>query len=231
MIFLTALNYINHSTHDLVIDLFLSLIVLVSFIVIFRFDIDKTVYRIALFIWSLAILYAVGIGSGYGSTLYWILIVPGVLFFFFEKKEGSLWASIFFFGSVILVCYPSLLGTYSYDFYHRVGSIASFMLITGLAYGIESNRSRYSHLLKEQRDVVAVEKENLQNALNEIRTLSGMLPICAHCKKIRNDKGYWQQVETYILEHSEAEFSHGICPDCADRFYKDRDGVIRDGEE
>jgi len=48
-----------------------------------------------------------------------------------------------------------------------------------------------------------------------------MLPICAACKKIRDDKGYWNQIESYIREHSEAEFSHGICPDCAKKLYPD----------
>jgi len=57
----------------------------------------------------------------------------------------------------------------------------------------------------------------LQEALAKIRQLSGMLPICASCKKVRDDKGYWSQIETYISKHSEAEFSHGLCPDCAKR--------------
>jgi hypothetical protein len=59
----------------------------------------------------------------------------------------------------------------------------------------------------------------LQNALSKIKTLNGLLPICANCKKIRDDKGYWNQVEDYIRKHSTAEFSHGICPDCARKLY------------
>jgi PAS domain S-box-containing protein len=61
----------------------------------------------------------------------------------------------------------------------------------------------------------------LQDALAQVRTLKGFLPICAHCKKIRDDEGYWQQIERYILDRSEAEFSHGICPDCAKEHYPD----------
>lgn len=59
----------------------------------------------------------------------------------------------------------------------------------------------------------------LQTALVEVKQLSGLLPICSSCKKIRDDQGYWQQVEVYIQEHSEAEFSHGICPDCMKKLY------------
>ena len=63
----------------------------------------------------------------------------------------------------------------------------------------------------------------LQNALSEIKTLKGILPICSYCKKIRNDKGYWDQIEAYIKNHTEAEFSHGICQDCAKKYYPDMD--------
>jgi two-component system, cell cycle sensor histidine kinase and response regulator CckA len=61
----------------------------------------------------------------------------------------------------------------------------------------------------------------LRDALSKVKTLSGLLPVCASCKKIRNDKGYWEQMETYIKEHSEADFSHGICPECAQKLYPD----------
>ena len=59
----------------------------------------------------------------------------------------------------------------------------------------------------------------LQNAVYEVKILSGLLPICASCKKIRDDKGYWNQIETFIQNNSEAEFTHGICPDCAKKLY------------
>lgn len=59
----------------------------------------------------------------------------------------------------------------------------------------------------------------LQTALGEVRTLRGILPICSFCKRIRDDRGYWDQVEVYVREHSEADFSHGICPDCMAKHY------------
>jgi YesN/AraC family two-component response regulator len=61
----------------------------------------------------------------------------------------------------------------------------------------------------------------LQDALAKIKTLRGLIPICASCKKIRDDKGYWKQVESYISEHSDAEFTHGICPACATKMYSE----------
>ncbi len=59
--------------------------------------------------------------------------------------------------------------------------------------------------------------------LAEVKKLSGLLPICSICKKIRDDKGYWNQIEAYIQEHSEAEFSHSICKKCAKEHYPDLD--------
>jgi hypothetical protein len=59
----------------------------------------------------------------------------------------------------------------------------------------------------------------LTEALSNIRTLRGLLPICASCKKIRDDQGYWQKVESYISAHTQAEFTHAICPDCITRLY------------
>jgi PAS domain S-box-containing protein len=71
------------------------------------------------------------------------------------------------------------------------------------------------------RDVTERERMigKLQDALSKAKQLSGLLPICASCKRIRNDEGYWQDVAGYISEHSDAGFSHGICPDCRRRLY------------
>jgi hypothetical protein len=65
--------------------------------------------------------------------------------------------------------------------------------------------------LEEQREQLI---EELRNALADIKTLRGLLPICAWCKKIRDDRGYWNQIEAYISDHSDARFTHGICPEC-----------------
>jgi hypothetical protein len=71
---------------------------------------------------------------------------------------------------------------------------------------------------EEEREKLIVE---LQEALAKVKTLHGLIPICASCKKIRDDQGYWTQVEVYIKEHSEAEFSHGVCPDCMEKLYSE----------
>jgi len=76
-------------------------------------------------------------------------------------------------------------------------------------------RRAHKQFLSEREKLIT----DLQTALAKVKQLSGFLPICASCKKIRDDKGYWSQVEEYIRDHSEVEFSHGICPDCAVKIY------------
>ena len=73
--------------------------------------------------------------------------------------------------------------------------------------------------------------QELQAALAKVKQLSGLLPICAHCKRIRNDEGYWKQIEAFIASHSEATFSHGICPECLHQLYPDQEQRILEGIE
>jgi len=75
--------------------------------------------------------------------------------------------------------------------------------------------------LIESRVMLAAKVRELSQALEQIKTLRGIVPICANCKKIRDDAGYWQQVEVYARSHTEAEFSHGICPECMKKLYPD----------
>lgn len=70
-------------------------------------------------------------------------------------------------------------------------------------------------LMKRQEQLIV----ELQEALEKVKVLSGLLPICASCKDIRDDKGYWKQIEVYIRDHSEADFTHSICPDCQKKLY------------
>ena len=81
--------------------------------------------------------------------------------------------------------------------------------------------ARHGDLMASRRLVreLREEKEKLERALSEIKTLKGLVPICANCKKIRDDDGFWEQVEVYISDHTEAEFSHSICPVCVKKLY------------
>jgi len=111
-------------------------------------------------------------------------------------------------------------------------STAGGKVIPYLFTGYRFTQKHLSYLVGVGVDISArvkteKEKENLinklQETISEVKQLSGLLPICASCKNIRDDKGYWKQIESYIKEHSEAEFSHGICPDCAKKLYPELD--------
>jgi hypothetical protein len=105
------------------------------------------------------------------------------------------------------------LGVYAFVF------IAS-VIVFSFAIGSQMERhvrdiAEHKRVQEEREKLIA----QLQEALTKVKQLSGMLPICARCKKIRDDKGYWSQIEVYIRDRSEAEFSHGICPECAKELY------------
>ncbi|MCK9419055.1 MAG: response regulator [Nitrospirae bacterium] len=89
--------------------------------------------------------------------------------------------------------------------------------------GLEKCMATINLAREQQRHREECEKliADLQSALATIKTLHGILPICSSCKKIRDDKGAWTQIEAYISEHTDAEFSHGICSDCAKKLYPD----------
>ena len=91
----------------------------------------------------------------------------------------------------------------------------------------------YSLAITERKSAEA-ERENLihelETALREVKTLSGMLPICSACKKVRDDQGYWKQIEEYISQRSGAQFSHGLCPDCMEQLYPEWAGKTKPRE-
>lgn len=88
----------------------------------------------------------------------------------------------------------------------------------GAIIGIRSTVQEISSFKKIQMERDKLINE-LTDALKKIKTLNGLVPICASCKKIRNDNGYYEQLEKYIMDHSDAVFSHGICPDCMKKLY------------
>ncbi len=101
-------------------------------------------------------------------------------------------------------------------FVSAAGSIL-FLIICISILRIQAIKNRNLELTKRVKE----KTRELQKALNEIKTLKGIVPICSHCKKMRDDKGFWQRVEKFVHERTEAQFSHGVCPDCAKIYYPD----------
>ena len=97
-------------------------------------------------------------------------------------------------------------------FFMALGLLLSIIAILFIENKTISKRKQVE---KEREKLIA----ELQDAATKIKILSGLLPICSSCKKIRDDKGYWKQIESYIRDHSEAEFTHSMCPICAEKLY------------
>ena len=100
----------------------------------------------------------------------------------------------------------------------KVENISVLLVLAGVCLSALIAFFTVRHVLNAEKELLH-ERNELQKALSEIKTLSGLLPICASCKKIRDDKGYWNQIELYIRDRSEAEFSHSLCPVCAEKLY------------
>jgi hypothetical protein len=90
------------------------------------------------------------------------------------------------------------------------------LVLLAVASGLAAaHRARVASLRQREREL----KLRVEEAVGRLKVLRGLLPICACCKKVRDDHGYWSQIESYIAAHSEADFSHGLCPDCIRQFY------------
>ena len=192
--------------YELATYLVLTLIAMIFF-TYFRFS---TPGRVA----AVSILFAV-IFFRWGQTL--IRPQYGPLQFLHQAGAAIFFLlAVFFLGrAAITLAWPSLQSILNLDLLTSVTFTVSYLanitwtiLFTGLIAGrIESEREKVI--------------EDLQAALSEVRTLEGLIPICAHCKQIRDDKGYWQEVERYFTQRASASFTHSICPDCVKKFYPD----------
>lgn len=107
-----------------------------------------------------------------------------------------------------------------------LGVVILRLRVAALARG----KAELELLVARRTEELQARNVDLSTALSQVKQLSGLLPICASCKKIRDDKGYWNQLEHYISAHSDADFTHGICPDCANALYPERHHVKPKGE-
>ena len=169
--------------------------------------------RIAVFFIALALIFIIGWAdyvSGWelGFLVFYFLPISFAAWFI-EKRAAIVIAFIsaatWFIADYFLATHYS---SSFYSFWNSALGLIAFLLIAVLIATIRRS-------LDHEKKVTA----ELQHSLDHIKRLSGMLPICASCKKIRNDKGYWEQIEHYIAERSETEFTHGLCPECAKRLY------------
>jgi hypothetical protein len=160
--------------------------------------------------------------TGYelGMSVFYLMPICFVSWFI-NRRTGILMSII---AAATMVTANTLAGENIQDYiitgWNTLVHLIFFMIVSSLVYELKS-------YLDKQKTLVA----KLQKALGEVKTLSGLLPICASCKKIRDDGGYWRQLEDYIGERSEAQFSHGICPECRMKLYQKPSIIVIDKEK
>jgi hypothetical protein len=160
-------------------------------------------------------LITVGLGclllmEGSGTAYLWMYLFPITLLYILGTREGLRWLAVT--TAVLFGCLAAGGKSSQFELMSIVEFIFTYLVISYLSYAIEFSREFYYGRLAE-------EKKALEQSIKHVKTLQGLLPICASCKKIRDDKGYWNQIEVYVRDHSEADFSHSICPECFPKLY------------
>lgn len=169
-----------------------------------------SLFRFGVLITISILTFQVIMGHGNGVAFLWFYFLPVAAFFLAGLREGLIWVLVVWVINLLLLVFN--LGYYHYESAISIRFMVTYTLVGMLSYGLES--SRYHYYTQLQKEKVALEA-----ALQQIKTLQGLLPICASCKKIRDDAGYWHQVETYLGRYAAVEFSHSICPDCRLELY------------
>lgn len=165
---------------------------------------------ISLTLQCVAVYYSFRLINLTGHTLAWLLLSSGI----------ATMAARRFIALVTLLSSSTPHRVVDYAF-EGIGVFGSALMLVGVIL-IKPVFIKIRTAGEEQR----VLADTLQEALNNIKILKGMLPICANCKKIRDDDGYWQQIETYISKYSDTKFSHGICPSCVKKLYPEYSETI-----
>ena len=156
-----------------------------------------------IFLLDLSIPSGVAVGVLYAVVVLLTLWVP-------QSRATLIFALVSSLLIVAVLFYKPLVPEMWKVFFNR--GIALFAIWATAILGVRRNK------IEQQRKMILIEREK---ALDEVKILRGLLPICASCKKIKDDEGYWIQIESYIKNHSEAEFTHGICPECVEKLYPD----------
>lgn len=209
-----------HAFHNQPLTAGFNILVVLSLTVFFvkLRSIEKTLFIIEL---NVALFGALFIhfaftGIGEGSGLFWTVLYPVLAVFFLGGSKGEFWVGVIGIIILILLFFQDVFGGYPYGHRVLVRWLCIYLMMAILVYGFE-------HLRQATYDILVDERQKLENALAEIKTLQGIIPICAHCKQIRDDKGIWKQIELYLSQHSDATFSHGICPACSEKLYGHHD--------
>lgn len=197
-----------------------------------------SVYRFNILIFGLMLVYTTAL-AGKGEAILWCYIFPLVTLLLMECYEGTLWNLGLLISLLAIFSSDSALShNYFYFTDFKIRFVLTYLMICTIAFWFEYLRTKYRLGMEENEQLLKKKQSNLENtiqhliqtkqekeaaiadlkkALHEVDTLREILPICSYCHKIREDDGYWSQLECYLGQHADISFSHGICPDCVDK--------------
>lgn len=172
------------------------------------------------------------ISGGVSNTAYlWLFTYPSIAIFLLGGRTGSSVSAVFIFLIAVVMLFRIPLGIPAH--YSNTLLIRFFAVYISIHFiGFAMERMRRVVQIKLENTNQELDKLNQENlklirelkqTIEEVETLQGIIPICAQCKKIRNDSGYWEQVEEYVHNHSKAQFTHGLCPECKTELYAELD--------
>ncbi len=165
------------------------------------------------------LFYTIIRGENDGFAILSFYVFPLVLFFFLGKKDGLIWLIIVLIGFGVIFGRSELFPEMNFKSNFIVRFNTTFLLVSFFSFLIESFRQRTQEKLIGEQQKLQKQKIQLQKAMSEIKMLRGILTICSFCKKIKNDEGDYESIEKYIHGHSDVKFSHGVCQECAEKYY------------
>jgi hypothetical protein len=176
---------------------------------------DSVIRTIAVI--SLLVVVWIDYATGREVSVSILYIVPVALLAWFDTRGAGVAMSLL---SATMWYLCNALGEHAFSHpltpvWNTVVRLGFFVIASLTLSRLRASVNELSRLTANQSKLI----DELQAALDNVKVLSGFIPICASCKKVRDDRGFWQQIEEYISEHSEALFSHSLCPDCARRLY------------
>lgn len=212
LLFFTVHDILVYDTLGTFMDGSLALLFIVCVIMLTKVKNGIWIYRIVLIGLSVVLLYNTLTGPSGESSVLWLYIYPLTSFYILGIYEGFWLFAVTFLIGCASIFFPEQLHTYAYPMDLRVRFFISMSIVTILSFSLEFLRNYFYTQLEAQR-------QQLKQALDKVRTLDGLVPICSMCKKIRDDKGYWNNLEKYLAQHTNATLSHGICDGCLKEEY------------
>lgn len=198
---------------------------------------DRIVYSVGVAVFGMFLFSLLWLTRQADGHVLWHYTFPLVAIFLLGRSLGGAYCLIQLLALALLMGFQESFGINPFTAPFAIRLVVSLSMIASISIWFDGMRERGFNELKQEQEHLAAEVRErqrvemqretliteLRKALQEVKTLSGFLPICAKCHKIRDDQGFWNRIEEYLHDHADVTFSHGICPECSDEFFMELD--------